>query len=143
MVKMVSLKKSAADRKAEKTAMGSTATPEAGYPEDQGVSVHLDHHHLMKMGVGGDLKSGHKVSLEGEGTVERSETRSTPEGERHSASIRLHRGGIEHEGEEKAEERGEIRTEIQKAAAGSERAAADKAASRDATKADSGKKIAE
>jgi hypothetical protein len=142
MVKMVSLKKSPADRRAEKDALGSHDIPSVP-AEDEGVSVNLDHHHLMKMGVGGGMKSGHKVKLEGEGTVERSETRSTPEGERHSATIRLHRGGIEHEGEEKAEERGEIRTEIQKATAGSERAAADKDAARTAKKAVKGKEMAE
>jgi hypothetical protein len=116
MVNMVSLKKSVADRRAEKDALGSPETISAdSRPEDEGISVNLDHHHLMKMGVGGGMKSGHKVEFGGTGTVERSETRSTPEGERHSATIRLNRGGMEHEGEEKAEERGEIKTEIMSA----------------------------
>ena len=62
MTKMVSLKKTAAERRAEKDALGETsvfATP----GEDEGVTVHLDHHQLMHMGVGGDMKSGHDVEF--------------------------------------------------------------------------------
>lgn len=114
MTKMVSLKKSAADRRAEKDAMGSRDVVSVP-AENEGVTVNLDHHHLMNMGVGGGMKSGHKVSFNGTGTVERSESRSTPEGERHSATLRLDRGGIEHEGDEAEEERGEIKTEIMSA----------------------------
>lgn len=142
MVKMVSLKKSSADRRAEKDAMGS---PEViGVPaENEGVTVNLDHHHLMNMGVGGGMKSGHKVTFNGTGTVERSETRSGKDGDRHSATLRLDKGGMEHEGEEKAEERGEIKTELQKAMAGSERSKADKDASKVDRKGETGKKEAE
>lgn len=142
MVKMVSLKKSSADRAADKEAMGSPALA-TDSPDSQGISVNLEHHHLMKMGVGGGMKSGHKVEFGGTGTVERSETRSTPEGERHSATIRLNRGGLEHQGDEKAEERGEIKTELQNAVAGSERSRADKDAKRVDRKGQSGKKEAE
>ena len=61
------------------------------------------------------------------GDVERSETKSTPEGERHSATIRLKRGGLD-EGDEKKEERREIRTEINKAADKSEQKMLDREA---------------
>src|SRR5579859_8206871 len=94
MVKMVSLKKSAADKAAEKKAMGEP-TIISRPDEDVGVTVRLDHHHLTKMGVHGDLKSGDDVEFHGKGKVERSETRSTPDGDRHSATVRLHRAGIE------------------------------------------------
>lgn len=120
MVKMVSLKKSAADRRAEKDALGTTDVPSVP-AEDEGVSVNLDHHHLMNMGVGGGMKSGHKVELHGTGTVERSETRSTKDGERHSATIRLHRGALEHEPDEPRdgdERRTQLRGDLEKAYAG-------------------------
>ena len=120
MVKMVSLKKTAAERRAEKDALGeaSTARP---LTEDEGVTVHLDHHHLMKMGVGGGMKSGHDVEFHGKGTVERSETRSTPEGERHSATLKLHRGALEHEperGTASDEDRAGIKGDLEKSYAG-------------------------
>jgi len=113
MTKMVSLKKSAADRRTEKDALGETAAVVDESPEHEGIAVHLEHHHLMKLGVGGALKSGHKVELHGAGTVERSETRSTKDGERHSATIRLHKGAIEHEAD-RDEERDNLRSEIAK-----------------------------
>jgi hypothetical protein len=140
MVKMVSLKKSAADRRAEKDALGSPATPYVP-AEDQGVTVNLDHHHLMNMGVGGGMKSGHKVTLHGTGTVERSETRSSKDGDRHSATLRLDRGSLEHEPEEGEAERGEIKTEIMSAHDKSEQKRVDK----EAKKKDgaSGKKVPE
>lgn len=86
-------------------------------PEDEGARFELDHHHLQKIGVHGDLKSGDTVHFHGHGTVERSETRSSPEGDRHSASIRFHHGGMEHEAKERGEEhRADIRKDINKAA---------------------------
>ena len=30
--------------------------------EDEGVTVNLDHHHLMKIGVGGGMKSGQELN---------------------------------------------------------------------------------
>jgi hypothetical protein len=140
MVKMVSLKKSSADRRAEKDALGSPTVPYVP-AEDQGVTVNLDHHHLMNMGVEGGMKSGHKVDFHGTGTVERSETRSTPEGDKHSATLRLHRGAIEHEPEEKEEEKGEIRTEISKAHDKAEQSKMDREAKAKSGK--SGKEIKE
>lgn len=115
MTKMVSLKKTAAERKAEQKARDAGPSTEP-YDDDGGLTVHLDHDHLTKMGVGGDLKNGHKVKFNGEGHVEMAESRSTPEGERHSARVRFTKGSMEHEApEEEGGERGEIRGEINKA----------------------------
>lgn len=90
MARMVSLKRP----KEAKDESGPTA--EYRNPDDEGVAVHLDHHHLEKMGLGGQLKNGHKVSFSGEGTVESASSRSDKGGERHSATLRLKRGGVEH-----------------------------------------------
>jgi len=120
MVKMVSLKKSAADRKAEKDAMGETAMANPR-DEDMGVTVHLDHHHLTKMGVHGDLKSGDGVEFHGKGQVERSETRSTPDGDKHSATLRIHRAGMDHDAPRGGdEEKRDVRGDLEKSYAGVE-----------------------
>ncbi len=114
MTKMVSLKKTSADREAEKKAMGESGPGVNSNPEDAGgIMIHLEHDHLKKMGVGGGLKSGHKVELSAAGHVEHSETRSTPEGERHSARLRMTRMGVEHETDH-GEERKDLRNEIEK-----------------------------
>jgi hypothetical protein len=120
MVQMVSLKKSKADQEAEKESLGSAGEVMSDY--DHGVSVHLSHHHLKKLGVGGGLKSGHKVELHGKGVVEHtSSTSSGKDGETHSATIRLHRAHLEHEiprgGDE---EKRDVRGDLEKAYAGVE-----------------------
>ena len=63
MVKMVRLEKTASDRRAEKDALGEPGIASVVPDGDSGISIHLDHHHLEKMGIGGDLKSGGKVEL--------------------------------------------------------------------------------
>lgn len=113
MAKMVRIEKTAADRNAEKDALGETGIASVEPGGDSGISLHLDHHHLMKMGVGGGMKSGQKVELSGRGTVERSETRSTPDGERHSATIHLTHAGADYEGS-KDDEKSDLRGEIEK-----------------------------
>lgn len=118
MAKMVSLKRSKADR--EKDALRPI---EGGvYPEDEGPAINLEHHHLAKLGLGGSLKSGDDVEFLGRGKVERSETRTDKDGERHSATIRLHRGAVDHEPAERDNEgeRGELRSELAKNVAASE-----------------------
>lgn len=119
MVKMHNLRRTAADVKAEKKASGGKDGETTAYvpPEDDGARFELDHHHLTKMGLDGDLKSGDDVHFHGHGTVERSETRSSPEGERHSATIRFHKGGVDHEPQDRDEAaRSDIRSDIGKAA---------------------------
>lgn len=116
MPRMVSLKRSKADSEKERGVNGP-ATADYSNPDDEGVAVNLDHHHLMKLKGGdgepiaGRMKSGHKVSFSGEGTVERSESRSGKDGERHSATIRLHKGSMEHEPGQEDEREG-LRSEL-------------------------------
>ncbi len=118
MSKMVSLKRP----KSDKQETAGVPKNDFVHPEDEGVAVNLDHHHLMKLKGGdgapiaGKMKSGHRVSFSGEGTVERSETRSGKDGERHSATLRLHKGAIEHE-PDADDEREDLRTEIARNAA--------------------------
>lgn len=113
MVKMVRLEKTATDRKAEKDALGETGIASVVPDGDSGISVHLDHHHLEKLGIGGALKSGNKVELSGRGTVTRAESRSTPEGDRHSATIHLSHGSMESEAD-KGADKTDLRNEIEK-----------------------------
>lgn len=113
MARMVSLKKPNADKKDEM----AEAPRDFINPDDDGVRVELDHHHLMKMKDGdgepiaGRLKSGHQVEFRGSGVVERSETRSGKDGDQHSATIRMHKGSLEHE-PDADEERAGLRNEI-------------------------------
>lgn len=130
MVKMHNLRRTAADVKAEKSALGEKrgkGKSETGDmsvyvpPEDEGARFELEHHHLTKMGLGGDLKSGDTVHFHGHGTVEKSETRSSPDGDRHSATVRFHHGGVEHEARDRdGDARADLRNEIAKAAADKE-----------------------
>lgn len=143
MVRMVSLKKSAADRRAEKEGMGSRDVVSVP-AENEGVTVNLDHHHLMNMKVGGGMRQGHKVEFGGTGTVEHYSEGSGPDGSpRMSARLRLDRGGMDHEGDEKADPRGELKGELRKAVAGSERAKSDTSDNKTDKAGASGKKIAE
>ena len=90
-MKVVSLKKSSAEKKSDKeSGMIMPYDDEHG-----GVSVHLSHHHLKKMGLDGSLKSGHKVKFRGHGHVEESESRSDKGGERYHARLRLTHAGAE------------------------------------------------
>jgi hypothetical protein len=121
MVKMHNLRRTKADVDAEKKALGADRKGEAAThayvpPEDEGARVEFEHHHLEKMGLGGKLKSGDEMEFHGKGTVERSETKSAPEGDRHSATIRFHHGGVD--GEFKSgdgEERNALRSDLEKA----------------------------
>ena len=141
MVKMVSIKKNSADKRAEKDAMGTRDILSVP-AEDEGISVNLDHHHLMKMGVGGALKSGHKVELSGRGTVESSETRTGKDGERHSARLRLSHMGLDHD--TPAEEgKSELRGEIEREHTNAESKRADRDATKETAKGRSDRKVAE
>lgn len=115
MVKMVNLKKSKSDKKVDDAALGHPQSA-AMNPEDSGLRLDLDHHHLEKLGVGGDMKSGDKVEFHGHGVVERSETRSQDGADRNSATIRIHKGGIEHEAPkgEPARDKTAIRGDLEK-----------------------------
>ena len=125
MVKMADIRRTKADVAAEKKALGadkggkgSTTSGDIGVyvpPEDDGARMEFEHHHLEKMGLHGNLKSGDALHFHGEGTVERSESKSTPDGEKHSATVRFHRGGVEHEMKSgDGEERMALRSDIEK-----------------------------
>lgn len=107
---MQSLKRPPADLKKQRERMNAPPTPYTS-PDDQGVSVNFEHHHLMALKgadgqpIAGRMKSGHRVSFAGQGIVERSESRSTPDGERHEATIRLHRGEVTHKGDRKSDDK--------------------------------------
>lgn len=121
MVKMVNLRRTKTEKKAVSKAMGEAVPAQA----DEGdMRVHLDHHHLTKMGMDGALKSGDKVRMHGEGTVESSSTRSEGGEDRHSATLRLHRGGVEQydDGERDAKNRGDIRGDLEAAHGAAEKA---------------------
>ena len=113
MARMVSLKRPKGDADKEKLSVPA----EYHNPGDDGPSMNLEHHHLMKMKDGdgepiaGRLKSGHQVEFHGTGVVERSETRSGKDGDQHSATIRMHKGSLEHE-PDADEERADLRNEI-------------------------------
>jgi hypothetical protein len=109
MVKVVSLRKTAADKAAEKKAMGTSIGAYEG-PDNDGVSVHLDHDHLTKMGHYGNLKSGDKVEVMARGHVESSESRSGKDGEKHSARIRLTHMGVDHKG---TDDRDDMRRDVE------------------------------
>lgn len=90
MPPLKSIQMTATERKAQQKRF-SEAQP---YVDDGGVTMHLDHDHLTKMGVGGNLKSGQKVRIGGMGEVRSSETRSDNGGDRHSATVRLTHMGV-------------------------------------------------
>lgn len=116
MVKMHDIRRTAADVKAEKKALGKDSEHAYVPPEDDGARFELEHHHLTKMGINGDLKSGDTVHFHGHGTVERSESRSTPDGDKHSATVRFHHGAVDHEFKSgDGEERMARRSDIEKA----------------------------
>jgi hypothetical protein len=125
MVKMHNLKRTKADVAEEKKALGADRTGDVTHayvtPEDEGARMEFEHHHLEKMGLGGNLKSGQEMEFHGRGTVEKSETRSEGGKERHSATIRFHKGGVD--GEFKSgdgEERKALRSDIEKSHGASE-----------------------
>jgi len=80
-------------------------------PGDEGVRVHLDHHHLEQM-KSGPLPHGHEVEFHGKGHVVESGTRENGDGEpQHHMVIVLHKGGLEHEPAPNNEQGG-LRNEI-------------------------------
>ena len=68
---------------------------------------------MKKLGVEGGFKAGHKVEFHGKGVVEHAHDDSSPEGDRHSVTLALHHGAIEHEAD-RDEERDNLRSEIAK-----------------------------
>ena len=118
MVKMVNLKKSKSDKKVEGDALGHVQNA-AMSPDDVGLRLDLDHHHLEKLGVG-NMDHGDKVHFEGHGVVERAESHSDGGEARHSATVRFHKGGMDHEQPrgEPTRDKTEIRGDLEKSYAG-------------------------
>jgi hypothetical protein len=111
MVKMHDIRRSSADVKAEKKAMGRDSEHAYVPPEDDGARFEFEHHHLEKMGVGGDLRHGDSVRFHGHGTVEQSTS-----GERNRATIRSHHGAVDREFKSgDGEERMALRSDLEKA----------------------------
>lgn len=129
MVKMHDLRRSKADVAAEKKALGAERKGNSVDvyvpPEDEGARMEFEHHHLEKMGVHGNLKSGDNVHFHGHATVERSETRSSPDGDKHSATVRFHHGAVDHEAKTSGdgEQRMALRSDLEKAHGKAEKAA--------------------
>jgi hypothetical protein len=142
MPKLHPMRKSKADREADETRYSIPATAEDG--DHDGVSVNLDHHHLKNMGLdAGKMKHGDRVEFSGEGHVEHAEVQSGEHGDRHSARIRLSRAGMEHEGEEPARERENLRNEIETIHGKAEEAREKRSEARGARTAKSGEKVPE
>jgi hypothetical protein len=118
MVNMVSLKKTKSDKKSENSALGMVQSA-AMSPDDAGLRLDLDHHHLEKLGVS-DMDHGDKVHFEGHGVVEKAESHSVNGEARHSATVRFHRGGMDHEQPrgEPTRDKTAIRGDLEKSYAG-------------------------
>ena len=112
MVKMVSMKRTAADKKAESSADGMLGR---GTDRD-GVHVHLDHHHIQKMGLDRMPQAGDEVEFAGKGKVVSAHTSDDGDGPRHHMTLMLHRAGVESKGEDADERREGLREDIEKAA---------------------------
>jgi hypothetical protein len=90
MVKMVSMKETKTERKADDKSL-------AGAPlaANDGVMLHLEHHHLAHMGIDGTLPHGTAINFAGKGEVRSSGTHNGPDGPRHHMTIALHKAGME------------------------------------------------
>lgn len=104
-MKVVKLKVPAAEKKNERA---------GGFNidgDDQGVFVHLAHHHLKRMGVDGQLTPGQKVKFKGHGHVHSAE-KDGP------ARLMLTHAGMEHsepDADDKPNEREGRRSDIEAA----------------------------
>jgi hypothetical protein len=105
-MKMVSLKRSKADKDVSKDAGAMLSTID---DSQDGADLNLEDHHMEKMGISPTLPHGHPISLHAEGTVHRSS--DGPEGGR--MTIRVHKAGAEYD-EPAAEKEGSLRGEIEK-----------------------------
>src|ERR1700733_9715788 len=89
-MKMANLKRTAAEKNAEKDA---GAEPSSIDDSADGADLHLEDHHMEKMGISPTLPHGHPITLHAEGTVHRSS--DGPEGGR--MTIRVHKAGAEYD----------------------------------------------
>lgn len=130
-MKMKSMKEAKADKEAEATAMGQRGNGAYEQPDNEGVDVHLEHHHLAKLQMTEPLDHGTPVSLQGDGHVKEWHTSEGPDGEpRHRATITMTRLGAEHDAA--TDDRGGLRGDIKTITDASEGARANRAAARGA-----------
>lgn len=122
-MKMVSLKRTAAEKKAENSAEGVDDIDDSR----DGADLHLEGPHMEKMGVDSTLPHGHPITLHAEGVVHRSS--DGPEGGR--MTIRVHKAGAEYDAPKEEKEKS-LRGEIEKNTADSDKGAMSKAAAKGA-----------
>lgn len=104
-MKMVSLKRTAAEKKAEGSADGMSNSVD---DSRDGADLHLEDNHMEKMGISPNLPHGHPITLHAEGTIHRAS--DGPEGSR--MTIRVHKAGAEYD--DPKEQEGGLRGEIEK-----------------------------
>lgn len=104
MPHLTSLKRTEDDRRAEAKAGGfasiSPATDDKGEPE-----IHLDQHHLKKLGVDSPLPVGHEIRLRARGVVTGSHSSASEHGKHHSMRVKLTHATLKHDAEDEAEDR--------------------------------------
>jgi len=129
MAKLVALRKTAADKRAEEAAGSdhSVSMPMDSH-DDAGPTMHLLSHHLNKMGVEGELPEGHEFEFRGH--VEAHQTGHDGGEDRSHMRIRITHGGTD---KPKAEH-GDLRSELKKNKESAEKKAADRDALRAAKK---------
>lgn len=103
-----SLAKTKADRDHEESARDEMMEE---MQEPEGIEMHLDHHHMQKMGMKEPPASGSEVEFHGRGHVVSSESRDVGGTTRHHMRIRLTHGAIEHDEEP---DHGSLRRELAK-----------------------------
>lgn len=93
MVKMVSLRRTAADRAESSDALGIPGNVDGPDSFD----VHMDHNHLKKLGLDMPLPHGHEITLHAKGELVSSHMHDVDGEPRHSATFRFSHAGVEHE----------------------------------------------
>lgn len=118
MVKMVNLKRTASERKAEDDAGGMDHLSE----NEDGADLHLRGEHIKRMDEKGELEApmnslphGHPVEFSGHGTVHR--TSDGPEGG--NVHIKVHKLGMDYDEPNEAKH-GSIRDDLEKSATASQ-----------------------
>lgn len=111
MVKMVSLKRTEAERKVEEKGGAGITHGDLG---GEGIHIHLQDHHVKKLGLHGNVESGRHVTVHGKGKVVDSHTTDRDGKKRKSLTIHLHEMGIDH-GETAEEEHKERKADVEEA----------------------------
>lgn len=138
MVKMVSLKRTKAEREEDEHAMGEVQPN--SHAED-GMDLHLQRHHLDKLEIPHDLPHGHEIELRMKGHVHRTDNGDGPEGEHAHMHVKVTHAHAEFEHTKDGErEREGLREELEKNTEEAETRRAEKAERPSLKKAAAGKK---